>query len=287
MARAVTSLRTRRRAGRASRLIALGATLSLVGMSTLYPLLFLASVALKSPQNFRLDPFGVPVPPTLDSIIDVFTRPEFVSGMVNSILICAASTLLSALVGSMAGWSLARLRLPGRNLVRGSVITLMIVPATVLIVPVFTVVRFFLLQNNPVGLVLVYAGLMLPFAIFMMTSFFQAVPTELIQAASIDGAGVVRTFVSIALPLARPALAALATLTFLNCWNDLLFSLVILQQPGQRTLQVVLTTLTNPVLATPEPTVMSGLLLSAVPNILLFALFNRQLTRGITAGAVK
>jgi ABC-type glycerol-3-phosphate transport system permease component len=265
----------------------LACSFSLLSPSRLYPLVFLVLIAFKSPQNYAVDQFGLPTQITVDSVVSVFTRPDFVSGLTNSLLICTATTIFTALFGSMAGYSLAKLNLPFQTWFRFALVVLMIVPATILIVPVFTVVLDFNLQNNPAGLVLVYMGLQLPFASFMMASFFESLPEELLQAATIDGAGTVRAFWSIALPLSKQSILALSTLVFLSSWNDLIFSLVILQEDGTRTLQVALLMLNNPVVLTPKTVIMAGLLISALPNILIFALFNRQLTKGVTAGALK
>jgi len=260
---------------------------TLIAFSTVYPLVFLVLIAFKSPQNYAVDHFGLPTQITFDSLVTVMTRPDFVSGLANSLLICAATTVFTALFGSMAGYSLAKLSLPFQTWFRFALIVLMIVPATILIVPVFTVVLDLNLQNNRAGLVLVYMGLQLPFASFMMASFFESLPEELLHAATIDGAGTVRTFWSIAMPLSKQSILALSTLVFLSSWNDLIFALVILQEQGTRTLQVALLMLNNPVVLTPKTVIMAGLLVSALPNILIFALFNRQLTKGVTAGALK
>ncbi|MDP3208053.1 MAG: carbohydrate ABC transporter permease, partial [Rhodoglobus sp.] len=141
--------------------------------------------------------------------------------------------------------------------------------------------------NSYLGLILVYASLQLPFGIFMMWTFFQAVPQELIDAAQLDGASLFRTFRSVVLPLAGPAVLTLTTLTFLTLWNELLFSLIILQDAEKRTIIVGLSLLKATMGVQSTTVLAAGMLVSVIPPLLLFVLFNRHITAGLTVGAVK
>lgn len=261
--------------------------LSLIGFSTLYPLVFVSSVALKSPAEFAESPFGLPSDPTFQSLERVWNQADFGRYVTNSVVVVGLATTGCVLIACMTGFALARLRFPFRELLRNGVVALMILPASLMIVPVFKVVLDLQLQNTYAGLILVYIGMQLPFAIFMMSAFFQSVPRELLQAASVDGASLFRSFRSIAVPLARPAIAALTALTFLTLWNDLLFSLVILQDPEKRTVQVGMSLLNNAVLQQPQTVVAAAMLISALPPLLLFVLFTRHLSQGLMAGSLK
>ena len=162
----------------------------------------------------------------------------------------------------------------------------MSVPPTVLLIPIFKVVLDAGLLNERLGLILVYTALMLPFGIYLLASFMRSVPKELLLAAQVDGAGPLRILWSVVIPLVRPALLTLLTLSFLFLWNELLFSLVILQTEEHRTIMVGIAQAQGQFQKN-IGVVAAGLLLSMIPPLLIFAFFQRSLTRGLTAGAVK
>jgi ABC-type glycerol-3-phosphate transport system permease component len=140
--------------------------------------------------------------------------------------------------------------------------------------------------NSHVGLALTYTALQLPFSVYLMTSFFNGLPREIIEAARMDGAGQWRVFRSIALPIGAPALATMATLNFLWLYNELLFALLLMQDADKRTVPVGLALLQGQN-TTPVPLLASGLLISLVPVLVVFFVAQRELARGLTVGAVK
>ncbi|CAN5566877.1 carbohydrate ABC transporter permease [soil metagenome] len=281
-------LKTRRR--KPSRVIGLSLisiVLTLIAFSTLYPLLFIGFVAFMQPQEYRENRLGIPTNPTFDSIMKVWGDGDFGRYMLNSLLVVGCSVILIVVLGSLAGFAFAHLKYPGLGVSFGIALALMVLPASLFMVPTFKVVLDLHLFNNYLGLILVYASLQVPFGIFMMWTYFQAVPKELFEAARMDGASVFRTFRSVALPLAGPALLTLTTLTFLTLWNELLFSLIILQSADQRTIIVGLSLLKGSMGVENTTVLAAGMLVSALPPLLLFVIFNRQVTSGLVAGAVK
>jgi multiple sugar transport system permease protein len=189
-------------------------------------------------------------------------------------------------VASLAGFAIAHLRFPGRAILLIGIIGLMAVPAAVLMIPLYrTVGQLGLIDTYP-GLILTYAALNLPFSIYLVASYGAGLPREILEAARVDGAGLWATFRRIAVPLSYPALATLVTLNFLWLWNELLFGLLILQDPAKRTLQVGLATLQGQH-TTPIPLLAAGLLVSLGPVLIVFFASQRNLARGLTAGAVK
>ena len=281
-------LRTRRR--KPSRVIGLtliSITLTLVAFSTLYPLFFVGLVSFMQPQEYRQNRLGIPTNPTFDSIMKVWGDGSFGRYMLNSLLVVGCSVILIVVLGSLAGFAFAHLKFPGLGVSFAIALALMVLPASLFMVPTFKVVLDLHLFNNYLGLILVYASLQVPFGIFMMWTYFQAVPRELFEAARMDGASVFRTFRSVALPLAGPALLTLTTLTFLTLWNELLFSLIILQSADQRTIIVGLSLLKGSMGVENTTVLAAGMLVSAIPPLLLFVIFNRQVTSGLVAGAVK
>ena len=253
----------------------------------MYPLLFIGLVAFMRPVEYRQNPLGIPTEPTFASLVKVWGDGDFGRYLLNSLLIVGTSVVLIVILGSLAGYAFAHLKFPGLRQTFLVALALMVLPASLFMVPTFKVVLDLGLFNNQVGLILVYASLQVPFGIFMMWTYFQAVPRELFEAAYLDGASVFRTFRSVALPLTGPAVLTLTTLTFLTLWNELLFSLIILQDAEQRTIIVGLSLLKASMGVENTTVLAAGMLVSAIPPLLLFVLFNRQITSGLVAGAVK
>ena len=162
----------------------------------------------------------------------------------------------------------------------------MLVPMQSIIIPVYVNLAQFDLLSSYSGAVLVYAALGTPFATFLMTAFYRGVPDELIEAAVIDGLGYWRVFLRIALPLSIPAIVTVIVLQFIQIWGDLLIGLLFLQDTELRTITVGLGVLATGRL-TDIPVLMAGSLLSAIPAIIVYLVFQRQLVSGLTAGMGK
>jgi ABC-type glycerol-3-phosphate transport system permease component len=204
----------------------------------------------------------------------------------NSLIVVCAAVAVIVLVSMPAGWALASMRFPLRRVTLLGVIGMMMLPAGVLMIPVFTVVKDLGLVNNRLGLILVYASLHAPFATYLMTATMRGIPGEIVEAAQLDGCGPLGVLVRVVLPLTRPAVLTVITLTFLWLWNELLFALIILQDPAQRTLIVGVATLQNQF--STSPTLLAAAMVFAMlPALAVFAVFQRRLTVGVTAGAVR
>ena len=245
-----------------------------IAVSTIYPFVFMAFTSLKTSRDYVDNKLGLPIPPTF----------------VNSVITVGAGTILTVILGCMGGFAFAFLRFPFRAGLLRLIMIIMVLPVTVLIPPIFKVILDLGLVNTYPGLILLYVGLSIPAGVYMMATFFMAVPKELVESARIDGASPFRVFFNIAVPLARPAFITLGTFTFLGLWNELLFALLIMSSPEQRTLPVAITLLRqsvqNPTLVQ-DAIISAGLLMSAALPFLLFILFNRQITQGMVAGALK
>ena len=262
--------------------------LLLLAASTIYPLLFVVSIALKTPTEYATERVGIPAKPTLQAFADAWGQAQMGTYIGNTFIVTVAAVFLVVVLSTLAGYAIATVDFPLKGIGLAMTLALLALPGSLFIVPVFKVVLDLGLVNTYIGLVLVYASLQLPFGIFLMTSFFAGVPGELLDAAAIDGASAIRTLFSIAVPLARPATLTLTTLSFLLFWNELLFALVILQDPEKRMVQAGLSLLRNSLsINTSTATVAAGMTIAVIPPLLLFAIFNRQITTGLTAGAVK
>ena len=262
------------------------AVLAALSVSTVYPLVFVALTAFKTEANYAADPLGLPDPATtvyLERAIEAGNLGQY---LLNSLFVVGSAVALLSVAASLAGFALAHLRFPGRGVLLIGIVGLMTVPAAVLMIPLYRTVGQLGLINTYPGLILTYAALYLPFSIYLVASYGAGLPREILEAARVDGAGLWSTFRRVALPLSYPALATLVTLNFLWLWNELLFGLLILQDPAKRTLQVGLATLQGQH-TTPIPLLAAGLLVSLAPVLIVFLLSQRTLARGLTAGAVK
>jgi ABC-type glycerol-3-phosphate transport system permease component len=260
-----------------------------IAASTLYPFVFMIFTALKTPEDYVSNKLGLPLPPTLDNFVTALSGTLGIS-FVNSVITVGAGTIITVILGCMAGFAFAFLRFPFRGALLRIIMIILVLPITVLIPPIFKVILDIGLVNTYPGLILLYVAISIPAGVYMMATFFMAVPRELIESARIDGARPFRVFFEIAVPLARPAFITLGTFTFLGLWNELLFALLIMSSPEQRTLPVAIALLRqsvqNPTLVQ-DAIIAAGLLLSAALPFLLFVLFNRQITQGMVAGALK
>jgi ABC-type glycerol-3-phosphate transport system permease component len=260
--------------------------LSFLTLLSLYPFVFVTFTAFKSKKAYAADPVGPPWQPTLEYLERALTSGNMLGYLLNSIIVVGAAVLLLLVIASMAGYALSILKFRGSGMILLGIICLLAVPAAVVMIPLYRTVSQLSLVNSHLGLILTYTALQLPFSIYLMTSFLNGLPREIIEAAQIDGAGQIRVFRTIAMPLAGPALSTMATLNFLWLFNELLFGLLIMQDDQHRTLPVGLAVLQGQN-TTPVPLLASGLLISLLPVLAVFFLAQRSLSRGLMAGALK
>ncbi len=222
----------------------------------------------------------------LDNARRVLDTTEFWSAMLNSVIVstgCAASVVF---LSTLAGYSFAKLRFRGSNLLMGSVVLTMAVPTQLAIVPLFILMRDYQLLDTLVAVML--PTLVTAFGVFFMRQYLlDAIPDELIDAARVDGCTMFRTFLAVAVPAARPAMAMLFLFTFMYVWTDYMWPLVALQET--QTLQIALDrlALTGQGQTTDYALVLAGTTMATIPLLVLFALSGRHLVAGIMQGAVK
>jgi multiple sugar transport system permease protein len=247
------------------------------------PLLWMVSMAFKGPSEM----FGmnlVPGQPTVDNFIYVFTEVAFVRYMLNSLLVAGSVTVIALFFHSMAGYALARLSFPGRDLIFLAMFSTFLISLPVIIVPLFMLVR-------ELGMLDSYAGLIIPaifnaFGIFLLRQFYLSVPRELEEAALIDGAGYWRIYWSIILPLSKPILSALAIFFFVVNWNAFLWPLTITTDQDLWVVQVAIASFQQQYSASWNY-IMAASTVVALPTLLLFLVFQRQIVESIKTGGLK
>ena len=253
-----------------------------------FPLLWLISSSLKSPQEFASITPGL-LPKNLDfsNYTDALNEQGLIRGFGNSLQISIFTTILVLIVALPVSYALARFRSRLRPVTNGWILVSQVFPVILIVIPLFMILRPLHLTNTIPGVVIVYMVWSLPFALWMLQGYVAAVPRELEEAASVDGASRLRTIVSIVMPLLRPGLIATAMFTFISAWNEFFFALVLLQDPQLKTLPLVLARFVGAEGQVQFGPLAAASVLATVPSLVFFAFLQRRLTSGLLSGAVK
>ncbi len=252
----------------------------------IYPVYYMVVTAFKTRDNWLHDQFGLPSPFTFQNIADALNKGNIPLWFGNSLIVTVLSLAVSTIVSALAAYAIARFRFPGRALYFNTMIALMVIPPAVLILPLFLLMVAIGLISTLTSVIIIYSGLLIPFSIYLLVSFFRSLPPELFDAAAIDGCSNLAAFWQITIPLSTPALVTLMVVNALFVWNELLIALVFLQSEGSKTLMPGLT-LFKGHFTVNEPLIMAGTLLATVPMILLYLFGQRLFVEGLVAGAVK
>ncbi len=266
--------------------ISLQTLLLIAAVVALVPAYFIVISSLKTPQAYLDDRIGFPAQIVFDSYNTVLTQHPFFLWMGNSTLISVGSVLLSTVISALAAYAIARMRFFGREFLMSLSTSLMAVPPVVMVVPLFVLFSQIGLLGKYQGVILIYAGLMCPFSVYLLVTFFRTIPTELLEAALIDGASTMGVLWRIILPLSGPPLVTLFIVNLLYVWNDLLIALLFLPDERLRTLMVGVSVFQGRFLQN-IPLSMAGMALASAPMIIVYIVFQRYFIRGLVAGAVK
>lgn len=259
--------------------------LALVLVIAAYPVFWMITTGLKGPAD-AANWWGLPHSIHLQNFRDVWGTGRFLAYFVNSVLVTAASVVLTVAFAAPAGYAIARLAFRGRAAVFLLFLSGMMVPVHVTLIPLLKFLQLLGLYDTRAGLVAVYVAFSLPVAVVLFAAFFRETPAELEEAAALDGCGPWATFLYVALPLARPAVVGVAMLTLVNVWNEFIFALVLLQDPAKSTLPLGVRNLRGE-FGSDVPLMAAALTIAVVPPLVVYALAQRHLIRGLTAGAVK
>ena len=253
---------------------------------SLFPVYYMAVTAFKTRPDWLHNQFGLPSPFTFQNINDALIKGEIPLWFGNSLIVTVASLVVTTIVSALAAYAIARFRFPGRMFYFNMMIALMVIPPAVLILPLFVLMVNIGLINKLPSVIIIYSGLLIPFSVYLLVSFFRSLPPELFDAAAIDGCNNLDIFWRISLPLSTPALVTLVVVNALFVWNELLIALVFLQDQAHKTLMPGLT-LFKGHFTVNEPLIMAGTLIATIPMVLLYLFGQRLFVEGLTAGAVK
>jgi multiple sugar transport system permease protein len=257
------------------------------GMAMVTPFVWAISTSLKARgAMMTYPPVLIPEEPTVAPYTELLRRYPFARVFGNSVVVAVATTLGQLVICSMAGYAFARFRFRGRDVLFVLYLATLMVPFAVVVTPLFIIIKQLGWTNSYAGLIV--PGMFSAFGTFFMRQFFQSVPRELEEAATIDGAGTLLTFWRIVLPMTGPAIATLAVLSFMGSWNSFLLPMLIINDRHLMTLPVALADLQGQYPGQMRlNVVMAGTVLSTIPTILFFLLAQRWVIEGVAGSGVK
>jgi multiple sugar transport system permease protein len=280
---------TRGRLRKAAPRVAAIVTIVVALVVTLFPVYWIAANSFKFDIDiFSIPPMWFPSSPTLKHYYSAFVERPFLQYALNSFIIAVATTIIALVLGTMAGYALARFRYPGnvRYNVSFWILSTRMMPPIVTIIPLYLFFNYFQMLNTKTAVVIAYTAFNLPFATWMMKSYFQDLPVELEEAAMVDGDTRWGAFLRIALPLARPGLAATAIFCLIISWNEFLLALILTLTEKSQTLPIGISgrvTQYN----TYWGEISAAGFTACIPIMIFAFIVQRHLVRGLSFGAVK
>jgi len=257
----------------------------LTAIIVLFPMVWIVFTAFKSlPETYVWPPTWLPAHWRFDNFVKLFTVVPFMRYFLNSVLVSVPYCIFNLLFCSMAGYVFAKFQFPGKNILFIVVLATIMIPFQVTMIPAFRILVYLGWNNTFAGLIV--PGMVGAFGIFLMRQFMMSIPTELIEAARVDGASELRIYAQIIVPSSKSAFAALAIFTFLDSWNSFLWPLIVVDSTELRTLPLGLAVL-NTQYVSQWPLIMAATILTSIPVIIVYIIFQRQFIRGILLTGIK
>lgn len=253
---------------------------------TLFPFAYMVSTSFKAHAYvLEMPPRLIPSAPTLENYRRALTSNHFGRYFLNSVVVAVPSTIVTVIFSAMLAYAFARWEFPGKGMLFYGMLGTLMVPSLSLIIPQFVLAKRLHLLDSRLGLVVAYsAGT--AFSMFLLRGFFEELPQDLLDASLVDGAGPFRTFWDVALPLAKPALAAVAIFSFLSSWDEFTWALTSINNQRLYTLPIALR-LFQRQNGTEWGLVFAASVFAILPTICVFVAFQRQFIKGVTSGAIK
>jgi trehalose/maltose transport system permease protein len=255
----------------------------------MFPFYWALVSALKTQRELIQTPATFwPTEPTLQNFRAVLSSPTFLRALWNSTLVSISVTLLSLGVGSFAGYALGKMRFRGKTPSLYVILAMTMFPQIAVLAGLYAVIRVLGMPAIP-SMILSYMLFTLPFTVWVLTSFFRGLPDSLLQAAQVDGATMMQSFLYVLLPLTAPALVTTGLLAFIQAWNEYLFALTFtIIEESSRTVPVAIALFTGEI-ARQEPfgEIMAAAVIVTIPLVVLVLIFQNRIVEGLTAGSVK
>ena len=257
-----------------------------IALLSLFPFYWMIVRAFQpTSASYKIPPDFFPVNPTLFNFERLFAKTAILRWFINSCIVAGSCTFLTLMFASMSGYAFAKKRFPGRQIIFWVLMTAMMFPRQVMLIPLFILMNRYNLYNTHPGMFLPMVAN--PLGLFMMRQFMQGIPDDIIQSAKIDGAGEFLIYRKIILPMSLAAFGAVGILYFVNTWNDYLWQLVMSKNTKMFTLPVGIATISKTLFETDYGLAMAGSVIGAIPMIAIFLAFQKYFISGITLGALK
>ncbi len=253
---------------------------------TLFPLLWLIMSSFKTNTELFGDPFAMPAVWQIQNYVNAFKVSGLLKMMGNSVVIGGLSTVLNVLCASMLAYCLSRFKFKGREAIFTFFAAGILVPLNALMVPFYVIISKIGLYNTRMGLILLYSAIGIPMSTFIIRGLMDSLSREIEEAAYIDGCGFFGRYFRIILPLSRNGLVTAATFQFLTCWNEFVFANLLTSSQNVRTIQLGIRYFTNQ-FSTDFVSMYAAIVISIVPSIIGYMIFQKQIVSGLTSGAVK
>jgi multiple sugar transport system permease protein len=282
----IRSARNKRRRERRKRILLWIAVVAIM-IFCLFPFYWLINTSLKTGVDLSSAAI-LPPNPTLDNYQSIFEDSDFTTALRNSVIVSGVTTLLALMVGSFAGYALARLRFRAKFLLLAIILSITTFPPIAIAAPLFKFWTDLGIYDTVLGLVPPFLAFTLPLTIYVLASFFKEIPRDLTEAALVDGATHFQAFRKIVLPLAAPGLVTAGLLSFIWAWNEFLLAITLTSSPEARPVPPALAFFTgSQQFEVPLGTISAATVVVTVPLVVLVLIFQRRIIAGLTAGAVK
>ena len=260
--------------------------MALCVLVALFPIVWVVLSSFKTNREILYNGLQLPSTFSFSGYKQALEMAPILKFFVNSLIVSFASTALNVFILAMAGYVFAKKKFRFKNLIFGILSLSMVIPSTALMSPVYTVITKLHLYDTKMALILVYTALNMPISLMILRSAFAAIPTELEEAAYIDGAGFFRTFWQVMMPCAKGGLASAAVLAFLGSWNEFTFALLLTSSTSTRTLPLSLSYFTSQ-FSFNYTAMFAAITIAVLPSIIVFSIFQEQVCSSLTAGSVK
>ncbi len=260
--------------------------LVLLAIIYIVPLLWVLITSLKDDSTLMLSPWAMPASLEWGNYEFAWTKGHLGTAMLNSLIVCSTTLVISMLFGSMAAFAIAKLRWKLSKLALYYFLIGMMIPIHTILIPLFVQFSGWKMSNTLIGIIIPYITFSLPITIYIMVGFFEGIPNELFEAACIDGCSVYKMFGMVAIPLAKTGFMVTGLMSFVSNWNELLLAMVFISDEAKKTLPVSLTKFVGPY-HTNYCQMFAAIMIAIVPTIIAYVAFANQIVEGLTAGAVK
>jgi raffinose/stachyose/melibiose transport system permease protein len=251
-----------------------------------FPFLWLVLTSLKTNAELLDNPFSLPNKFQFKNYKEAVTSAGLGQLILNSLIISSIATVINIILSSMFAYSISRHNFFGSNFLFLMVVSGILVPLNALIIPYFAIINYLYLYDTRTGLILVYCAVGLPVSIYILTEFFKSIPKEIEEAAVVDGCNFLQRYIKIMLPLSVPGLMTAGTFQFILCWNEFIYAMLLTSSKNIRTIQFGISYFTNEFFSD-YVSMFAAIVISIIPSITVFILFQERVITGLTAGAVK